>query len=159
MPERLNLPALVEYLRQPLPADQLPATLRQTSAPAVDPAQRLQLLATVLGCPPGWLLETGRVTLQELAEAGPRWNVGAAARLIRSHDWEQPPAPQQARTSRNAPPAHLTAATLPATWRAARDAYLAHVMACPHCRAHLLHNPTHCPQGLTLRQAYDSASG
>ena len=159
MPDSLNLPALVAFLRQPLPADQQPASLRRPTAPAADPIHRLELLAAVLGCPPSWLLTTGRVTLQELAEAGSAWSVGAAARLIRSHGWEEPPAPEQASPSRHTPAARQTAITRPATWRAARDAYLGHVMACPNCRAHLLHNPTHCPPGLTLRQAYDSASG
>lgn len=156
MRQRLNLPAVAAYLRSTAPAvvvaDRTPP--RHPGAPQPLAAARwLELLAAVLGCAPEWLTGTGRVTAEDLAERG---SIAAAARLIRSHGWEAPPpmppapAPElQARAS---------ATAQPAAWLAARDAYLAHIMACSHCRAHLLHNPTHCPAGAALRRAYDSAS-
>ncbi len=45
-----------------------------------------------------------------------------------------------------------TAATAPAAWVAARDAYIGHLMPCRAC-----HAPTgrHCPAGAELRAIYD----
>lgn len=155
MRQRLNLPAVAAYLRSTAPAvvvaDRTPP--RNPGAPQPLAAARwLELLAAVLGCSPDWLTSTGRVTAEDLAERG---SIAAAALLIRSHDWKEPPSrapapgPQQ--------PAHTCAAAQTAAWQAARDAYLAHIMGCSRCRAHLLHNPTHCPAGAALRRAYDSA--
>ncbi|WP_080178690.1 hypothetical protein [Salmonella enterica] len=47
--------------------------------------------------------------------------------------------------------------TPPAAWRAARDAYISHVMTCPHCVTHGPMTPRHCPAGAELRRQYDAA--
>ncbi|HCK3134977.1 TPA: hypothetical protein NZJ50_004616 [Salmonella enterica subsp. enterica serovar Ruiru] len=44
----------------------------------------------------------------------------------------------------------------PVTWLAARDAYMGHVMTCPHCVTHGPKIPHHCPAGAELRRQYDS---
>ncbi|HDP0195901.1 TPA: hypothetical protein P5S63_005012 [Salmonella enterica subsp. enterica serovar Concord] len=43
-----------------------------------------------------------------------------------------------------------------ATWLAARDAYISHVMTCPHCVTHGPKIPRHCPAGAELRRQYDA---
>lgn len=154
MRQRLNLPAVAAYLRSTAPAvvvaDRTPPRCPAAPQP-LNGAHWLELLAAVLGCSPDWLTSTGRVTAEDLAERG---SIAAAARLIRSHGWEAPPPPPPA----PAPPQDRASVTgPPAAWLAARDAYLAHIMGCYHCRAHLLHNPTHCPAGAALRLAYDNA--
>jgi hypothetical protein len=155
MRQRLNLPAVAAYLRSTAPAvvvaDRTPP--RHPGAPQPLAAARwLELLAAVLGCSPDWLTSTGRVTAEDLAERG---SIAAAARLIRSHGWEEPPPPAPAPTP--APMASTSPTAQRAAWLAARDAYLAHIMGCGHCRAFLLHSPTHCPAGARLRRAYDNA--
>ncbi|EAC0556679.1 hypothetical protein D7N47_17605 [Salmonella enterica subsp. enterica] len=42
------------------------------------------------------------------------------------------------------------------TWLAARDAYMGHVMTCPHCVTHGPRIPRHCPAGAELRRQYDA---
>lgn len=44
----------------------------------------------------------------------------------------------------------------PPAWLAARDAYISHVMACPLCVTSGPKVPRHCPEGVRLRQQYDS---
>ncbi|MGU1154198.1 hypothetical protein ACSETE_00775 [Pseudomonas aeruginosa] len=112
-------------------------------------AQWLEMLAAVLGCSPGWLLESGRVDADDLAARG---RISDAARLIRSHGWTTPPRPLHSPTP--ASDASTTAAS-PLPWLVARDAYLSHVMACRICRAHLATSPTHCSAGAELRAQYD----
>lgn len=155
MRQRLNLPAVAAYLRSTAPAavvaDRTPP--RRPGAPQPLAAARwLELLAAVLGCSPDWLTSTGRVTADDLAERG---SIAAAARLIRSHGWEEPPPPPPAPAPE--PPASSSATARPAAWLAARDAYLAHIMDCKQCRAFRPINPTHCPAGADLRRAYDNA--
>lgn len=155
MRQRLNLPAVAAYLRSTPPAvvvaDRTPP--RRPGAPQPLAAARwLELLAAVLGCTPEWLTITGRVTTDDLAERG---SIAAAALLIRSHGWGEPPPRAPAPTPE--PPARTSATAQPAAWLAARDAYYGHIMSCRHCRAFLLHNPTHCPAGTDLRRAYDNA--
>ncbi|HBN9874234.1 TPA: hypothetical protein ACGJWA_006150 [Pseudomonas aeruginosa] len=112
-------------------------------------AQWLELLAAVLGCSPGWLLESGRVDADDLAARG---RISDAARLIRSHGWTTPPRPLRSPTP--ASDASTTAAS-PLPWLVARDAYLSHVMAGRFCRAHLPTSPTHCSAGAELRAQYE----
>lgn len=155
MRQRLNLPAVAAYLRSTAPAvvvaDRTPP--RNPGAPQPLAAARwLELLAAVLGCSPDWLTSTGRVTAEDLAERG---SIAAAARLIRSHGWEEPPPRPPAPAPES--PARTSVTAQPAAWLAARDAYLAHIMSCSQCRAHLLHNPIHCTAGADLRWAYDNA--
>ncbi len=155
MRQRLNLPAVAAYLRSTAPAvvvaDRTPPRNPGTPQPLAV-ARWLELLAAVLGCSPDWLTSTGRVTAEDLAERG---SITAAARLIRSHGWEEPPplppAPAPEPMARTSPTAQHAA------WLAARDAYYGHIMGCGRCRAFLLHNPTHCPAGAALRRAYDNA--
>ncbi|MDV7211076.1 hypothetical protein [Azotobacter beijerinckii] len=155
MRQRLNLPAVAAYLRGTAPtaiaADH--TSPRQPGAPqTLDAARWLELLAAVLGCSPEWLTGTGRITADDLAERG---SIAAAARLIRSYSWESPPPP--ARSPPPDPPANTSAATRPAAWLAARDAYHGHIMGCSHCRAFLPRDAYHCPTGASLRRAYDAA--
>lgn len=155
MRQRLNMPAVAAYLRSTPPAvvvaDRTPP--RRPGAPQPLAAARwLELLAAVLGCTPEWLTSTGRVTADDLAERG---SIAAAARLIRSYSWEDAPPLQTAHVTEL--PTPTSATSQPAAWLVARDAYYGHIMSCGHCRAHLLHNPTHCPAGARLRRAYDSA--
>ncbi|MCD3753887.1 hypothetical protein KX447_28670, partial [Escherichia coli] len=42
-----------------------------------------------------------------------------------------------------------------AAWLAARDAYISHVMTCPHCATSGVKKPRHCAEGERLRQNYD----
>ncbi|OAR87168.1 hypothetical protein AYO02_22000 [Escherichia coli] len=42
-----------------------------------------------------------------------------------------------------------------AAWLAARDAYISHIMACPHCVTSGVKKPPHCAEGERLRQNYD----
>ncbi|WHI17400.1 hypothetical protein [Escherichia coli] len=42
-----------------------------------------------------------------------------------------------------------------ATWLAARDAYISHVMTCPRCVTSGVKKPRHCAEGERLRQNYD----
>lgn len=110
--------------------------------------QWLELLAAVLGSSPEWLLESGHVDADDLAERG---RISAAARLIRSHGWGS--AAQQA-----VAPENTSERTPSPAWLAARDAYVHHVMGCRLCRAHLLKDPAHCPAGAELREHYDQQS-
>lgn len=156
MRQRLNLPAVAAYLRSTTPAvavaDRTPPS-RPGAPQPLDGARWLKLLAAVLGCSPEWLTSTGRITADDLAERG---SIAAAARLIRSYGWENPP-PPPARPPTPEPPAHTSAATRPAAWLAARDAYHGHIMGCPHYRAFLPRDAYHCPTGASLRRAYDAA--
>lgn len=138
----LDLSALGAFVRQSQPTTKAEAG-STSNLPA---AQWLDLLAAVLGCSPGWLLESGRVDADDLAARG---RISDAARLIRSHGWTRPPRPQPSPTN----DASTTAAA--PVWLVARDAYLSHVMACQACRAHLPKSPTHCPAGAELRRHYD----
>lgn len=142
----LDLAALGAFVRQSQPATTKAEAGSTSNLPA---AQWLELLAAVLGCSPGWLLESGRVDADDLAARG---RISDAARLIRSHGWTTPPRPQPS----PAPTTDTsTTAAGPMTWLVARDAYLSHVMACRICRAHLPKSPTHCPAGAELRRHYD----
>ncbi|WP_137887181.1 hypothetical protein [Pseudomonas sp. 2FE] len=133
-------------MRQSLPSTAKAEGGSTSNLPA---AQWLELLAAVLGCSPGWLLESGRLDADDLAARG---RISDVARLIRSHGWTPPPRPQHS-------PAPATdssiAAAVPAAWLAARDTYLSHVMVCRACRAHLANSPTHCSAGAELRAQYD----
>jgi hypothetical protein len=142
----LDLAALGAFVRRSQPVTASAEAGGTSNLPA---AQWLELLAAVLGCSPGWLLESGRVDADDLAERG---RVSDAARLIRSHGWTTPPSPL--RSPAPAGDASTTAAS-PLPWLEARDAYLSHVMACGICRAHLPKSPTHCPAGAELRRHYD----
>lgn len=142
----LNLVALGAFVRRSQPVTRNAEHGRPSNLPA---AQWLELLAAVLGCSPGWLLESGRVDADDLAARG---RISDAARLIRSHGWTTPPRPLRSPTP--AGDASTTAAS-PLPWLVARDAYLSHVMACRICRAHLPKSPTHCPAGAELRAQYD----
>lgn len=140
-----SLSALGAFVRQSPPTTTHAETGSTSNLPA---AQWLELLAAVLGCSPNWLLESGRVDANDLAE---RARISDAARLIRSHEWAPPhPQPSPAPTTE----AGATEAAQ-AAWLMARDAYLGHLMACRNCRAHLLKCPTHCPAGAELRAQYD----
>ncbi|MBL5922029.1 hypothetical protein I7V28_13090 [Lelliottia amnigena] len=44
----------------------------------------------------------------------------------------------------------------PRAWLAARDAYISHVMTCPLCVTSGPKVPRHCPEGVRLRERYDS---
>lgn len=141
----LDLAALGAFVRQSQPTTKAEAG-STSNLPA---AQWLELLAAVLGCSPGWLLESGRVDADDLAVRG---RISDTARLIRSHEWTTPPRPQPS----PAPTTDTsTTAAGPVVWLVARDAYLSHVMACRICRAHLPKSPTHCPAGAELRRHYD----
>lgn len=172
MTDRLDLHALGDFLRGHPPSVVVhdnTASGRRGDSHQLDATRWLERLADVLGCSPSWLLETGRVTTDDLDERG---HVGRAARLIRSYGWEVPPAPAQARKadrvmsdfpallvdtglSGNEEPQHrhLTAATASPAWRQARDQYHGHLFGCRACYA-----PTgrHCTTGSDLRQQYDS---
>ena len=172
MTDRLDLPALGDYLREHPPSvviHDTTASGRRGDSHQLDATRWLERLADVLGCSPSWLLETGRVTIDDLDE---RAHIGRAARLIRSYGWETPPAPAQARKgeslnrdfpgirfdtglSGNGEPQHrhLTAATASPAWQQARDQYHRHLFGCRACYA-----PTgrHCATGAELRAAYDS---
>lgn len=141
----LDLAALGAFVRQSQPAATKAEAGSTSNLPA---AQWLELLAAVLGCSPDWLLESGRVDANDLAN---RARISDTARLIRSHGWA-PPRPQPSLASTT--DASTTAAA-PAAWLVARDAYLGHLMACRNCRAHLPKSPTHCPTGAELRAQYD----
>lgn len=142
----LDLAALGAFVRQSQPATTQAEAGSTSNLPA---AQWLELLATVLGRSPGWLLESGRVDADDLAARG---RISDAARLIRSHGWSMPPRPQPSPTPTTDA---STTAVGPVAWLVPRDAYLSHVMACRICRAHLLKSPTHCPAGAELRRHYD----
>ncbi len=145
----LDLPALGAFVRQSLPAPPKADCGTSSNLPA---AQWLELLAAVLGCSPGWLLDSGRVSVDDL---GTRGRISDTARLIRSHNWA-PPAPICPEQLSPATANGLSpTATLSATWLAARDAYLNHVMVCHTCRAHHPKSPTHCSIGAELREQYD----
>lgn len=139
----LDLAALGAFVRRSQPVTNNAEHGSPSNLPA---AQWLELLAAVLGCSPGWLLESGQVDADDLAARG---RISDAARLIRSHGWATPPRPQLSPA-----PASTTAAA-PVPWLVTRDAYLSHVMACRICRAHLPKSPTHCPAGAELRRHYD----
>ncbi|OOE15172.1 hypothetical protein BSR09_00795 [Stutzerimonas degradans] len=138
--------ALGAFVRQSQPVTTNAEAGSTSNLPA---EQWLELLAAVLGCSPGWLLESGRVDADDLAARG---RISDAARLIRSHGWTTPPRPLRSPTP--AGDASTTAAS-PLPWLVASDAYLSHVMACGICRAHLPKSPTHCPAGAELRMHYD----
>lgn len=141
----LDLAALGAFVRRshPVTTNAKPGSASNLPAP-----QWLELLAAVLGCSPGWLLESGHVDADDLAACG---RISDAARLIRSHGWTPPPRQQPPSPTTDA----NTPAAAPAAWLVARDAYLSHVMACRTCRAHLPKSPTHCPAGAELRAHYD----
>lgn len=141
----LDLAALGAFVRQSQPVATNAAAGSTSNLPA---AQWLELLAAVLGCSPGWLLESGRVDADDLAARG---RIGDAARLIRSHGWTTPPRPQPS----TAPTTDTSRTAAAPAWLVARDAYLSHVMACRTYRAHLPKSPTHCPAGSELRAHYD----
>lgn len=140
----LDLAALGAFVRQSQPV----TTNAEGSTSDLPAAQWLELLAAVLGCSPGWLLESGHVDADDLATRG---RISDAARLIRSHGWTTPPRPQ----SSPAPTTDTSTTAAAPAWLVARDAYLSHVMACHACRAHLPKSPTHCPAGSELRAQYD----
>jgi hypothetical protein len=141
-----DLAALGAFVRRSQPV----TTIAEAGSPSNLPAsQWLELLAAVLGCSPGWLLESGRVDADDLAARG---RISDAARLIRSHGWTTPTRPQ---TSPAPTTDTSTTAAAPVAWQMARDTYLSHVMACRTCRAHLPKSPTHCPAGAELRALYD----
>lgn len=142
----LDLAALSAFVRQSQPTGTNPEGGSPSKLPD---AQWLELLAAVLGCSPGWLLESGRGDANDLAEGA---RISDAARLIRSHGWTPPPG-----QLRSPVPASDTSTieAAPVPWLVARDAYLSHVMACRICRAHLPKSPTHCPTGAELRAQYD----
>jgi hypothetical protein len=146
MTERLDLPALGAFLRSTVPASQPPVPQR------LDASLWLELLAAVLGCSPGWLLESRRVSTDDLEMRG---RISDAARLIRSHDWPPPEQAVPAQLSPSLANDLSPTAAVPDAWLAARNAYLNHVMACRACRAHLPKSPTHCPTGAELREQYD----
>ena len=145
----LDLPALGAFVRQSLPAPPKADSGTSSNLPA---AQWLELLAAVLGCSPSWLLDSGRVSVDDL---GTRGRISDTARLIRSHDWTPPSPTCPAQLSPATANGLSPTATLSATWLAARDAYLNHVMVCRTCRAHRHKSPTHCPIGAELREQYD----
>ena len=153
MTERLDLPALGAFLRSTaltIAAADSTSPSQQHASQRLDAALWLELLAAVLGCSSAWLLESGRVNALDLAE---RSRIGAAARLIRSHDWEPPPSQSSVKPSE--PRLHISAETMHLAWRTARDTYLNHILACRACRAHRLNHPYHCAVGAELRQRYD----
>lgn len=143
----LDLAALGAFVRQSQPTTTKAEAGSTSNLPA---AQWLELLAAVLGCSPGWLLESGRVDADDLAARG---RISDAARLIRSHGWTTPPRPQPSPAQTTDASATVTAVA--PVWLVSRDAYLSHVMACHTCRAHLPKTPTHCPAGAELRRHYD----
>lgn len=156
MTKLIDLSSLGAFLRECAPAETAPNTPQDQAenGPYSLAAEHwIELLAAVLGCSPAWLLETGRITLDDLAERG---SIAATARLIQSYGWEAPPPSEPAPAP--GPPTHQSAATWPPTWRAARDAYYSHIAGCPQCIAHRLKDPHHCPEGAPLRQRYDDES-
>lgn len=158
MTDRLDLPALGDFLRGHPPSVIVhdgTASGRRGESHQLDATRWLERLADVLGCSPAWLLETGRVTTDDLDERG---HIGRAAKLIRSYRWEAPPALavdrlKQSRTGGE--PQHLpqSAATASPAWQQARDQYHRHLFGCRNCYA-----PTgrHCTAGADLRQQYDN---
>ncbi|MEX6504210.1 hypothetical protein [Pseudomonas zhanjiangensis] len=138
--------ALSAFVRQSQPVT---TNAEAGSASNLPAAQWLELLAAVLGCSPGWLLESGHVDTDDLAARG---RIRDAAQLIRSHGWTTPPRPQPS----PAPATDTsTAAAAPVSWLVARDTYLSHVMACRICCAHHPKSPTHCPAGAELCKQYE----
>ncbi|MBN3967246.1 hypothetical protein IMW75_18450 [Pseudomonas gregormendelii] len=123
---------------------------------AMPPRRWLARVAWLLECSPGQLEATGRLTTEDGAEcsaAAPH----LAAELIRSHGWRlPPPEPEPGPRQDQPPPSSATGFSV--TWRAARDAYLGHLVRCPACIAHRLRNPIHCETGSALRCTYDGAS-
>ncbi|MCY1435893.1 hypothetical protein D3C76_1041680 [compost metagenome] len=156
MTDRLDLPALGNFLRHSAPSliihDDI-APGQRNAEHQLDATRWLERLADVLGCSPAWLIETGRVTAEDLATMGP---IGRAARLIRSYGWEAPPAPAIDRFKQTATHdhgAHRSAETATPEWRHARDQYLNHIMACRACYAP---RARHCLAGADLRASYEN---
>lgn len=156
MTDRLDLPALSDFLRHrvaSLIVHDAIAPGQRSASHQIEAAQWLERLADVLGCPTEWLITTGRVTADDLTTLGP---IGRAARLIRSHGWEAPPAPtppadqlKQAATHGT----HRTAATATPEWRQTRDQYLNHIMGCRACYAP---RARYCPTGADLHASYEN---
>lgn len=125
------------------------------SVEGMPPARWLARVAWMLECSPEQLTASDRLTSDDAAQcsaAAPH----LAAELIRSHGWAPPPPAEPG--PRQAPPTLPSAPSFSATWCAARDAYLGHLMACPDCIAHRLRNPVHCEAGAALRRTYEAAS-
>ena len=158
MPDYLDIPALGDFLCAFPPSVVMhdsTAPGRQGGSHQLDATQWLERLADVLGCSPLWLLDTGRVTIDDLDERG---HIGRAARLIRSYGWEAPPVPIVDRVKHSSTDGqplhgHPCAAIGSPVWRPARDHYHRHLFGCRACFA-----PTgrHCPTGAALRAVYDS---
>ena len=116
----------------------------------------LARVAWLLECSPEQLAATGKLTNEDAEQC----SIAApylAVELIRSNGWTSPPPIEPGpRLEQPAPP---SAPRFSATWCAARDAYLGHLMKCPDCIAHRLHNTIHCEARTVLRRGYDVLSG
>ncbi|WP_231669748.1 hypothetical protein [Pseudomonas lini] len=122
----------------------------------VEASRWLVHAARLLECSPGYLLERGFLTaddVTELCSTHPRF----AACLIRSHPAWSPPVPTANPTieQRDAgEPKHIyhCAATASPEWREARDQYHCHLFACRACFAPA---DRYCVTGVELRQQYN----
>lgn len=122
---------------------------------AMPPGRWLARVAWLLECSPSQLEASGALSLDDAAEcsaAAPH----LAAELIQANGWQRPPPCEPGPLPQA--PATSSAPSACATWRAARDAYLGHLVGCRRCIAHRLRNPSHCETGAALRRTYDDAS-
>lgn len=131
---------------------------RYGAIPRYSPQAGMSLarVAWLLECSPEQLAATGKLTNEDAEQC----SIAApylAVELIRSNGWTSPPPIEPGpRLEQPAPP---SAPRFSATWCAARDAYLGHLMKCPDCIAHRLHNTIHCEARTVLRRGYDVLSG
>lgn len=140
--------ALAGALAPPAPSTTLPSTW-------------LARVARLMGVRPGVLLEEEHIELHEIAEMASTAPEDVAQLIRSSSAWinRKKPTEQHIKVSVEQPdgepqPTIHTAATASPTWRAARDLYVHHRMACRVCRAPA---SRHCPLGAKLRQRYENS--
>ena len=138
-----------------------PAQIGANDHPAQGPSKLeasrwLVHVARLLGCSPGYLLEQGFLTADDLAELCST-HPSFTARLIRSHPAWLPPAPMADPTIEPhdaGEPKYIyhSAATASPEWREARDQYHRHLSTCRTCYAPA---GRYCVTGAELRQQYN----
>jgi hypothetical protein len=122
----------------------------------VEASRWLVHVARLLECSPGYLLELGFITADDLAEQC-RTHPRFAACLIRSHPAWSPPVPIANPTIEQHDAGELkhiyhSAATTSSEWREARDQYHCHLFACRACFAPA---DRYCVTGAELHQRYN----